>query len=189
MLRINEGKMKKLLCVIPLAVLLCFAFACQNKAEKAELEKFRAQAKLEEQNIELIKKLFGELSNRNAEIFYELYAPDSKYYFPSRITTPISRDDEAAQAKMFFTAFPDVTSEVADIFAVKDLTIARTIVRGTHQAEMEGIPGTGNKVEFSALLVFRIKDGKVVEEFEEADMLGFMQQLGMELKPKEAEKK
>jgi len=42
--------MKKLLFVISLAVLFCFASACQNKAEKAELEKFRAQAKGEEQN-------------------------------------------------------------------------------------------------------------------------------------------
>ncbi len=33
-----------------LAVLLCFAFGCQNKAEKAEFEK--SQAKLEEQNAE-----------------------------------------------------------------------------------------------------------------------------------------
>jgi hypothetical protein len=35
----------------------------------------------------------------------------------------------------------------------------------------------------------RIKNGKVVEVREETDLLGFMQQLGMELKPKEAEKK
>ena len=171
-----------------MALILCFTFGCQNKAEKAELEKFKAQAKLEEQNTEVIKKLFVELSKRNAEIFYELYAPDSKFYFPSRISTPISRDDEVAQAKMFFAALPDLTDEVVDIFAIKDRVIARTIARGTHQAEMEGIPATGNKVEISALLIFRLKDGKVVEEVEEADILGFYQQLGMELKPKEAKK-
>jgi len=181
--------MKKLQCVVPLVLLFCFTIACQDKAAMAELEKYKAQAKVEEQNVELVKKLFGELSNTNAEIFYELYAPDSRYYFPSRIATPISRDDEVAQAKMFFTAFPDISSEVVDIFAAKDRVIARTIVRGTHQAELEGIPATGTKVEFSALLIFRIKDGKIVEEFEEVDMLGLMQQLGMELKPIAAKKK
>jgi steroid delta-isomerase-like uncharacterized protein len=118
-----------------------------------------------------------------------LYAPDAKYYFPSRISTPISRDEEVAQAKMFFTALPDLTDEVIDIFAIKDRVIVRGIASGTHLAEMEGIPATGNKVEISALLIFRLKDGKIVEEFEEADLLGFYQQLGMELKPKEAEKK
>ena len=180
--------MKNPLFVFLLVLLLCLAFGCQNKAEKAELEKFRAQAKLEAQNIEVIKKLFAELGKRNAGILYELYAPDSKYYFPSRISTPISRDDEVAQAKMFFAALPDLTDEVVDIFSIKDRVIARIIARGTHQAEMQGIPATGNRVEISALLIFRLKDGKVVEEVEEADLLGFYQQLGMELKPKDVKK-
>jgi len=181
--------MKKVLYVTSLVLLFCFTISCQDKTATAELQRHKAQAELEAQNIEVIKKLFVELGKRNAGILYELYAPDSKYYFPSRISTPISRDDEVAQAKMFFAALPDLTDEVVDIFAIKDRVIARIIARGTHQAEMEGIPATGNKVEISALLIFRLKDGKVVEEVEEADMLGFYQQLGMELKPKEAEKK
>jgi steroid delta-isomerase-like uncharacterized protein len=177
--------MKYPILVASLIVLLCFAFGCQNKAEKAELEKVKAQAEIESRNIEVIKRLFAELSKRNAEIFLELYAPDSKYYFPSRISTPISRDDEVAQAKMFFAALPDLTNEVVDIFAIKDRVVARIIARGTHQAAMEGIAATGNKGEISGLLIFRLKDGKVVEEIEEADLLGFYQQLGMELRPKE----
>jgi len=34
-------------------------------------------------------------------------------------------------------------------------------------------------------MITRIENGKLVEEREEANMLGFMMQLGMELKPKE----
>lgn len=181
--------MKSPILVISLVILFCLAVGCQDKAAKAELQQFKAQAGLEAQNIEVIKKLFMELGKRNAGILYELYAPDSKYYFPSRISAPISRDDEVAQAKTFFAALPDLSDEVVDIFAIKDRVIARIIARGTHQAEMEGIPATGNKVEISALLIFRLKDGKVVEEVEEADMLGFYQQLGLELKPKKEEKK
>ena len=47
--------MKNPLLVVSLVLLLCFTFGCQNKAEKAELEKSGAQAKLEEQNKELNK--------------------------------------------------------------------------------------------------------------------------------------
>jgi len=36
--------------------------------------------------------------------------------------------------------------------------------------------------------IFRIRDGLVVEEAEDADMLGFYQQLGLELKPKASTK-
>jgi predicted ester cyclase len=37
-------------------------------------------------------------------------------------------------------------------------------------------------------MIHRIENGRIVEDREEFDMLGLNQQLGMELKPKEAEK-
>jgi hypothetical protein len=37
-------------------------------------------------------------------------------------------------------------------------------------------------------MMTRIENGKLVEDKEEADQLGMMMQLGMELKPKEGEK-
>jgi hypothetical protein len=37
-------------------------------------------------------------------------------------------------------------------------------------------------------MIGRMENGKIVEEREEWDMPGFMQQLGMELKPKEVKK-
>lgn len=49
-----------------------------------------------------------------------------------------------------------------------------------------GIGATGNKVENSGIMITRIENGKIVEDKEDWDMLGLMQQLGMELKPKEA---
>ena len=45
---VKDGQMKNPLLVVSLVLLLCFTFGCQNKAEKAELEKSGAQAKLEE---------------------------------------------------------------------------------------------------------------------------------------------
>ena len=180
--------MKKYLCFVPLVVLFCFTIACQDKAAMAELRQFKAQNALETQNIELIRKLLGEISNRNAAVFNELYAPDYKYYFPSVTQTPFSREEEAAQVKAFFSAFPDLTNKIVDIFAVKDRVIVRVIVSGTHQAEFDGIPATGKKSELSAIVIFRLRDGKVVEAFEEGDFLGLYQKLGLELKPIEIKK-
>ncbi|MFC2169937.1 ester cyclase [Acidobacteriota bacterium] len=61
------------------------------------------------------------------------------------------------------------------------------IFTGTHSGELAGIPAAGNKVEASALTIFRFEDGKIIEIREQPDLLGLMQQLGMELKPKEKE--
>ena len=56
--------MKKLLLVIPLVILLCFTFGCQNKEAMAELEEFKAQAEVEEQNKALVQKLIEEADKR-----------------------------------------------------------------------------------------------------------------------------
>ena len=42
--------------------------------------------------------------------------------------------------------------------------------------------------QISAIEIFHLENGKVVEERLDGDMLGLMQQLGVELKPKEVEK-
>jgi hypothetical protein len=76
--------MKNPILVVSLVVLLCFAFGCQNKAEKAELEKFRTQAALEEQNKALVKPSLEAWSKGEFEVFRETVAPNVVWYMPSR---------------------------------------------------------------------------------------------------------
>jgi steroid delta-isomerase-like uncharacterized protein len=182
--------MKKLLCVIPLAALLCFTFACQNKAEKAELEKFRAQARVEEQNKALVKKGGELLNNGDFEAFKAIIAPEYLLYLPpSRGAKPRSREEYIEGLKILGKAFPDLSWNVEELIAAGDKVVLRYVFRGTHRGEYEGIPGTGNQVEFSGIAIFRVENRKWVEERVEEDNQGFLQQLGMEFKPKEAEKK
>ena len=125
----------------------------------------------------------------NAGILREVYAPVAAYYFPSGIAEPMTVEQEIEQFKMFHAGVPDLVHEIEEIMAAGDKVIVRFVARGTHTGDLcMGIPPTGNKVEVSSIVIFRIENGRVVEERQDADMLGFMQQLGMELKPKEAEK-
>jgi steroid delta-isomerase-like uncharacterized protein len=174
-----------LICVV---LLLCFSVACQDKAAMAELEKFKAQAAVEAHNMALVKRLIEEQNKGNAEIVKELYAPDVKSYSPSGSTAPTSQSEDYEIAKTFLSAFPDLNQITEEIFASGDKVTARFIARGTHKGDFQGIPATGNRIEISGILIFHIKDGKIIEVREEADFLGFMTQLGMELKPKEPKK-
>jgi len=79
--------------ILPLALILCFMVGCQDKEAMAELEEFRAQAVVEEQNKELVRNFFEELDKGNAEIVNELYSPDVKSYWPSGSTIPVSQKD------------------------------------------------------------------------------------------------
>ncbi len=180
--------MKKLLLILPLAMILCFMVGCQDREAMAELEAMKAQAEVEEENKELARKMFEALGKEDFETYKELLAPDYAYYFPSRSTKPMSLEETIEIRKMLQKAFPDISWSMEELIATGDKVIMRFIERGTHKGEYMGIPATGNKYENSGILISRIENGKVVEQWEELDLLGLMQQIGMELKPKEGEK-
>jgi steroid delta-isomerase-like uncharacterized protein len=177
--------MKKLLASIPLIVLMCCLCGCQDQAAMAELEAFRAQAELEEKNEAVIRHLIDELNKANIGVFSELYSSDYAYYVPSRNTTPYTRDELTTMFKAFYEAFPDLNWRIEELIAKDDQVAYQFSALGTHDGIYEGIPPTGNRVSGSGIIIARMKDGKVIQDKEEWDTLGWMQQLGMELKPKE----
>ena len=77
------------LTIIPLVILLCFTFGCQDKEAMAELEEFKAQAEIEEQNKELAQKMFEAWGKGDIEAFKEFLAPDYVYYYPSGNSKPM----------------------------------------------------------------------------------------------------
>lgn len=176
--------MKKLYWILPLGLILCFAVACQDKEAMAELEVFRAQAALEEQNETLYREFIDELNKGNLDVFDEYLAPDYAYYFPSNTQNPLSLEETRELVVTHLKSFPDYNWKIEDLYAVKDMIIARMSTSGTFKEEYRGIPPTGKKIESSAIFIVRMEDGKVVEEREEVDVLNVMQQLGMKLVPK-----
>ena len=180
--------MKKLCMILLLAMILCFVVGCQDKEAMAELEEIRAQAEIEKQNEALYRGIIEEINKGNSEYFNEFYSPDSLYYFPSNNPKPLSREESQEFVKGFIQAFPDLNFSIEELYAVEDRVIVRLILRGTHEGDYRGIPATGNKFEISSTFIIRIENGKVVEEREDFDQLGFLQQLGWELKWKEGEK-
>ena len=179
--------MKKRYIILPLALILCFTVGCQNKEAIAELEEFKAQAEAVEQNKALVLQLYEELGKGNIEKGFEVCAPDYRLYFPSNTGTPLTKEQNLEIALQTFQAFPDTVYEIKDIVAVDDKVIVRGVDIATHTQEFQGFPPTGKKLEVSWLIIFRFEEGKIVEAWEEFDSLGWTQQLGMELKPKEGE--
>ncbi len=62
--------------------------------------------------------------------------------------------------------------------AAGDRVADRFSSRGTHQQAFAGVPATGKTVTGSGMDFFRIVDGKIAERWLEADMRGFLQQIG-----------
>ena len=97
----------------------------------------------------------------------------------------LTREEEEGFSKMLWAGFPDMRYDLKEMVARGDKVMVRFITGGTHSGEYQGLPPTGKKVEASGMWIGQVTDGKIVNAKEDFDVLGWMQQLGMELRPKE----
>jgi predicted ester cyclase len=81
--------------------------------------------------------------------------------------------------EMFYQAIPDARAEVLDVVAEGDKVVIVDRFGGTHRGEFLGRPGTGNRIEWMAIHIYTIRDGKVLEDAVMTDALAMMQQLGL----------
>jgi predicted ester cyclase len=80
--------------------------------------------------------------------------------------------------EMFCKAIPDARGEVLDVVAEGDKVVLVDRFGGTHRGEFLGRPGTGDRIEWTAIHIYTIRDGKVLEDAYMRDELAIMQQLG-----------
>ena len=126
----------------------------------------------------LIRTFIEEAFNkRNLSILDDIIHPG--YQFSS----PDSRMEGITQLKAFIesfrNAFPDLKICIDDIFATEDRTCTLFTLTGTHEEHFMGIPPTNKAVEVRGVVVSKIQDNKIREEWEILDNLSFFQQLGV----------
>ncbi len=113
------------------------------------------------------------------EVHDELVADDYVGHFPPNPTLHGPEGLKAFNAQAV-TAFPDVRVTIEDLLAQGDEVVARWTLRGTHEGALRGgIPATGRRVEVSGITISRIRNGKLVENWGNYDLLGMLQQLGV----------
>ena len=81
--------------------------------------------------------------------------------------------------EMFYQALPDARDEVLDVVAEGDKVVLLDRFGGTHRGEFLGRPGTGDRIEWIAVHIYTIRDGKILEDAVMTDALAVTQQLGL----------
>jgi predicted ester cyclase len=76
------------------------------------------------------------------------------------------------------SALADPCVTVEHQFTEGDYVPTRSTIRGWHEGELMGLPPTAREVEFSNLTISRCRDGKIEEEWELADTVSLMRQVG-----------
>lgn len=78
-------------------------------------------------------------------------------------------------------SFPDIKFTVEEIIAEGDLVVARWSWKGTHTADFRGIPAGNKVVTNTALVMYKVQDGKITASWLQADRLSVLQQIGVVL--------
>jgi predicted ester cyclase len=79
--------------------------------------------------------------------------------------------------RAFARSFPDAQRSIDDILAEADRVVLRVTSRATHRGEFQGIAPTGRRVEFTAIVIYRIAGERIAESWGELDFLRLMRQL------------
>ncbi len=85
--------------------------------------------------------------------------------------------------EMVYAGFPDAHFALENIIAEGNQVATRFTVRGTHQGLFLGIPATGKSMTLTGMALLELRDGKIVANWNELDMLGALRQLGVIPKP------
>jgi len=175
--------MRKILSLLVVGVLL-LGVSCVDKADKADLKALKSKQHVEEHNKEVIQKYWeGKWNDRRPEILDECQTPDVVYHGTSVSMNGIAEYQAVYQT--YLDALSDTHVEVESLMAEGDRVMSRCQFSGVNTGELEGLPATGKTIEIQMFTVFRLVNGKIAEEWEIMDELGFMMQLGMDLTLKE----
>jgi predicted ester cyclase len=139
-----------------------------------------------EENKALVRRFYEEIDKGNIDAMDELVAEDYLDHSPPPFP---GLGSGRAGLKQVFQTFLDATPgyhRIDDQVAEGDKVVTRLTAVGKHEADLPGIPKTGNDLEMTATVVHRIAGGKLAEKWSNKDVLGFLQQLDVIPKPESA---
>jgi len=130
-------------------------------------------------NKTMVLDFIEELWNKqNLDVLDETHHPDIAAHTPVELSSPlVGLEINKQTVKLYLTAFPDMHTVNEDVFAEGDKVVVRWRTTGTHLGELAGVPPTGRQVEFTGITIYRMADGKSVENWWAWDAMGLMQQL------------
>lgn len=130
----------------------------------------------------LVRRFFEEAINgHDLNLFDELCSTDYVWHGgsdPGAIGDVHGLERFKAAVATFFTAFPDLEATILDTVATDDKVCVRFVERGTHEGTFVGVPATGKPVEFYGIGIYRVADGKLVEEWFVDDSRAIFEQIG-----------
>lgn len=133
---------------------------------------------MSEENKAIMRRALQEVvAGGNLALVDELTSPEFVDHTPFRGLPP-NREGVRQGIAMLRQAFPDLSVSIDDIIAEDDKVVARYMIRGTHEGAFMDIEATGEEVAWMTIMIFRVQDGQITDQWLQQDQVGLMQQLG-----------
>ena len=134
----------------------------------------------EEEKKALVSRIAADIWNRgDLEVVDEVMAADAPYHGPHMPNGLGDRESWRQAIAGYRGAFPDSHVTFDELIVSGDTVVGRWKATGTHTGPLPGLPPTGKPIALGGITIYRIADGKIVEAWEQLDMLGMWQQLGV----------
>jgi predicted ester cyclase len=132
-------------------------------------------------NKEIARYFFLETwAKANLAVVDELASPDFKVYYPI-LSKTLDCEGFKTWIAQTHIGFPDLQFTITDAIAEEEKVVISWTAQGTYKKEIKllNFPPTFKSGTWTGISIYRIIEGKVVEERGEEDALGLMQQLGL----------
>jgi steroid delta-isomerase-like uncharacterized protein len=142
------------------------------------LEKVRKNIMSTETNKVIVRRYYEEVHNQGKrELLKEIAAEDYVEHtpFPGQGQGLAGFQQRVEMLQSALT----MNFTIEDMIAEGDKVVVRWTNHNLHQGPLLGIPATGKSVTVTGIDIHRLRNGKLAEHWDQVDMLGLLQQLGV----------
>ena len=125
-----------------------------------------------------INNLYGFWNNGSPDLLKKALSPE---FFDHALPPgrPQGPAGPAAASKGFLAAVPDLVVTVLQQVVAVDRVVSQVRLTGHFTGKLGDTQGKGQAIDFTAIDILRVRDGKVTDNWHLEDNLGFMQQAGL----------
>jgi predicted ester cyclase len=130
-----------------------------------------------QRNEDVVRIVFEEIlgKGRIAENEY-IYHPD---FVARGMTRDATRAEDRAASEGWRSMAPDLQMKVLHLVSDCDYVAAHFEGSGTNTGEGNGFPATGRTIRLRGMTIFRLVDGRIIEEWSSVDQYALLKQLGL----------
>jgi ketosteroid isomerase-like protein len=168
--------MKKTWPTVSLVILTASVFSCQNNAQVAELNKIRAQASIENNNRQIILKMYSQLTKGEMTAFAKFCTEDARIYgIAGGLLNRRSESDSPMQAGFYFFDYGEgppnksFSRTINEVIAKGNAVVVRLVNCG--------VDGEDYLFSYRGVHIWHLEDGKIFEGWILEDSLEWLIQM------------